>query len=131
MEATISRPGLVSVRPSALWTGRVLTGVLALFLFVDGGGKLLRLPMYVEGTEKAGFSQATLLPLGLWLVVATVLWLVPRTTVLGAIALTAYLGGAVCAMVHLHQPFVFPLAFGVLVWIAGYLRSARVRSLVA
>lgn len=129
MEATLSRPGLLSVRPSALWTGRVLTAILALFLFVDGGGKLLKLQPYVEGTEKAGFSQSTLLPLGLWLVVSTVLWLVPRTTVLGAIALTAYLGGAVCAMVHAGQPFVFPFAFGVLVWIAGFLRSPRVRSL--
>lgn len=113
-----------------LWVSRVLSALLVLFLLVDALGKILRLAPYVEGTAKAGFPPGSLVPMGIALLVGTVLYAIPRTAVVGAIVLTAYLGGATAAHVRLGQPFWFPVMFGVIAWGALYLRDARVRALV-
>jgi hypothetical protein len=115
--------------PRALvWTGRVLTGLIVAFLLVDAIGKLIPLPLYVEGTQKAGFDVALIRPLGLALAIPTLLHLIPRTQFLGAVLLTAYFGGAVATHVHLGSSFWFPLTFGVITWVAYAMRSERLRS---
>lgn len=119
-------------RPSnvKLWTSRVVGGLVILFLLVDGAGKVLRLAPYVGGTAKVGYPTSCLVPLGLALLASTLLYAFRRTSVLGAILLTGYLGGAVATHVRLGQPFVMPLVFGVLVWGCLWLRDPRVRALV-
>jgi hypothetical protein len=119
--------------PSALWTGRVLSAVAALFLLFDGAMKLVKPTFVVEATVRLGYSEGVILPLGLVLLVSTVLYLLPRTSVLGAILLTGYLGGAVATHVqHGDSAFeiVFPVIFGALLWGGLVLRDPRSRTLV-
>lgn len=119
---------------AAARTGLVLTVLLTLFLLLDSVTKLLRLPAVVEATTRMGFPAATVPLIGGVLLACLVLYLVPRTAVLGAVLLTGYLGGAVCAQLRIEAPLfstlLFPVYVGVLVWVALYLRSAALRALV-
>ena len=115
---------------AATWVARILGSLLVLFLLADGAGKVLRFAPYVEGTARVGYPASCLVPLGLVLLACTILYAVPRTAVLGAVLLTGYLGGATATHVRMGQPFVFPVVFGVLLWVCLYLRDARVRRLV-
>ena len=114
--------------------GLVITGLVALFLLFDSVTKLLRLPFVVEATEQMGFPASTVPIIGGTLLVCLVLYLIPRTAVLGAVLLTGYLGGAVCAQLRLEAPLfstlLFPVYTGVLVWLGLYLRSAALQALV-
>jgi len=112
------------------WTARVLASLLVLFLLIDGAGKVLRLAPYVEGTARVGYPVSCLIPLGLVLVASTILYIFPRTAVLGAVLLTAYLGGATATHVRMGEPFFFPIVFGVLLWACLYVRDERVRTLL-
>ena len=118
---------------AAFWAGRVLTGLFGLFLLADGAMKLVKPPFVVEATVKMGFSEDVIVPLGITLVACSVLYLVPLTSVLGAILLTGYLGGAVATHVHAGDgafPVLFPVAIGALVWLGLFLREPRLRALV-
>jgi DoxX-like family len=119
---------------AAARTGLVLTVLLTLFLLFDSVTKLIRLPAVVEATTQMGFPAATVPVIGGVLLICLVLYLVPRTAVLGAVLLTGYLGGAVCAQLRIEAPLLstmlFPVYVGVLVWVALYLRSAALRALV-
>jgi hypothetical protein len=132
MEAILNRPVESSTRAATakLWTARILGSLVILFLLVDGAGKVLRLAPYVEGTAKVGYPAESLVPLGVVLLVCTLLYAIPRTAVLGAVLLTGYLGGAVATHVRMGQPFFFPVIFGVIIWGCLYVRDARVRSLL-
>ena len=114
--------------------GWVLTALVTLFLLFDSVTKLVQLPMVVEATEQMGFPASTVPVIGGTLLVCLVLYLVPRTAVLGAVLLTGYLGGAVCAQLRIEAPLfgylLFPVYTGVLVWLGLYLRSAALRALV-
>ena len=95
--------------------------------------KLLKPPEIVEATLAIGIPENVIVPLGVVLIACTVLYIIPRTAVLGAILLTGYLGGAVETHVRLgHGAFqiLFPAIFGASVWGGLYLRDARVRALI-
>ena len=128
---TTGRP----VSRAASRTGTVLTVLLALFLVVDAVPKLLQMPMVVEATQQMGFGPSAVPIIGAVLLVCLVLYLVPRTAILGAVLLTGYLGGAVCAQLRIEAPvfstMLFPVYFGILVWVALYLRSPQLRRVVA
>lgn len=115
---------------TSLWFGRVLGGLIVTFLLVDSIGKLIPLAPYVEGTRQLGYAAEILRPLGVLLLASTVLHVVPRTQVLGALLLTAYLGGATATLVRAGTPYWFPVTMGVVLWIALGLRNPRVRALV-
>ena len=129
--ATATAP---SVGKVAARIGMVLTALVTLFLLFDSITKLMRLPVVVDATTKMGFPPSTVPVIGGVLLVCLVLYLVPRTAVLGAVLLTGYLGGAVCAQLRIEAPLfstlLFPIYTGVLVWVALYLRSAALRTLV-
>jgi hypothetical protein len=112
-------------------TGLVLSGLVSLFLLVDGGARLAGFAPYVEGLTKFGYSAALAPWIGLSLLVSTVLYVVPRTTVLGAILITGYLGGAAATQVRVGDPwFLFPVALGVMAWAGLWCRSPRIRGLL-
>jgi hypothetical protein len=117
-----------------LWAGRVLSGIVAVFLFVDALGKLLRVAPVMEGTAKLGYPQQVVFPLGVLLLIGLVLYLVPKTAVLGAIFLTAFLGGAVAAHYRIGSPFATHVLFGVYVavfiWGGLVLRNPRLWTLL-
>jgi hypothetical protein len=114
-----------------LWTGRILTALIALFLLFDGSIKVMKVPAAVEGTVRVGYPQFTIVPIGLTLLISLALYLLPRTSILGAILLTGYLGGATATMVRITDPwFLFPVVVGILVWTAVYLRDGALRALL-
>lgn len=122
-----------AVSKKRLWIGRVVSGLPALFLLVDGVAKLIKPPPVVEGTVKLGYSESVILPLGIVLLTCTILYIIPRTAVLGAILLTGYLGGAVATHVRVGDPLfsvLFPVIVGVLLWGGLYLRDDRLRGLI-
>ena len=122
-----------SVSKTNLWVGRIVSGLPALFLLVDGVMKLFKPAVVVDATLKLGYSESTIIPIGVVLIICTILYLIPATSVLGAILLTGYLGGAVATHVRAGEglfSIVFPVIFGILIWLGLYLRDVRLRALV-
>ncbi|MFP2904427.1 DoxX family protein [Pyxidicoccus sp. 3LFB2] len=123
-----------AVTKNQLWTGRILSGLAVLFLLFDGVTKLMRLPPVVEATTQLGFPESSVALLGTLVLVGTVLYVIPRTSVVGAIVLTGFLGGAIAAHVRLGNPLfshtLFPSYLAALLWGGLMLRSVRVRALL-
>jgi hypothetical protein len=121
------------VSKTMVWTGRILSAIPSLFLLLDGVMKLVKPAPVVEATVGLGYSEGVILPLGIVLLVCTVVYIIPRTSILGAILLTGYLGGAVAAHVRVGTdlfPVFFPVMIGVLLWGGLTLRDARLRALI-
>jgi hypothetical protein len=121
------------VSKKMLWAGRVMSGLPALFLLLDGIMKLVKPAPVVEATVRLGYPESVILGLGIVLLACTVLYLIPRTSILGAILLTGYLGGAVATHVRVGEglfPVLFPVIMGVLVWGGQWLRDERLRALI-
>jgi len=121
-----------SVSKKRLWAGRIIGLLPALFLLLDGVMKLVKPAPVVEATVRLGYSENVILPLGIVLLICTVLYLIPLTSVLGAILLTGYLGGAVATHVRAGEgafPILFPVVFGMLLWGSLWLRDQRLREL--
>jgi hypothetical protein len=121
------------VSKAALWTGRVISTLPVLMLTMSGVMKLMGPPEVVEGFRNYGFDGSILVPLGVVELACTLLYVIPRTAVLGAILVTGYLGGAIATHVRAGEPpaqYVVPVVLGVLVWLGLYLRDARLRDLV-
>jgi hypothetical protein len=117
-----------------VWTGRIMSGLATLFLLMDAVMKVIRVRVAVEGTVQAGYPDSTVVGIGLSLLVSTLLYAIPQTSVLGAILVTGYLGGAVATNVRMSAPLfsyiLTPVYVGVLVWGGLYLRDERVRALI-
>ena len=117
-----------------LWSGRVLSGLAVLFLLIDAAGKLLRVDPVVEGTVKLGYEEHLVVPLGVLLLVGVLLYVMPWTSLVGAIYLTAFLGGAVATHVRVGSPLVTHVLFGVYVavflWGGLALRTPRLLNLI-
>jgi DoxX-like family len=124
----------VPLSKGRLWTGRIMSALPALFLFIDAVGKLLKPAPVVEGTVQLGYPESVLLGLGIVLLTCTVLYVIPRTAIFGAILLTGYLGGAVATHVRVGSPLfshiLFPVYLAVLIWGGLYLRDERLRALI-
>lgn len=122
-----------TVSNKSIWAGRIVSGLVILFLLFDAVLKFLKPAPVVEGTVRLGYPESVIIPLGIVLTICTILYAIPRTSVLGAILLTGYLGGAVATHVRLSEgafSVCFPIALGVLIWGALYLRDLRLRALI-
>jgi hypothetical protein len=119
-----------SVSNEALWTGRVMSAVPVLMLLFSATMKLMHPPQLDEGFAKLGWPVGLALMLGILELACTVVYLVPRTAVLGAILLTGYMGGAIATHVRIGDPVYLHIAFGVLIWGGLYLRDPRLRALI-
>ena len=118
---------------SSVWAGRILSALPALFLLLDGVMKLVKPAFVVEATVQLGWPESVIVALGVVLIACTILYLIPRTAVLGAILLSGYLGGAVATHVRVGGPLfsvLMPVILGAMLWGGLYLRDERVRSLV-
>jgi len=132
MDHSYPSPLMLTARTStgSLWTGRLLTGLTAAFLLLDAGVKLVPIAPAIEATIKLGFEAEVVRPLGIILAVSTLLHLNARTALLGALLVSAYLGGATAIQVRAGGAFWFPIALGVLFWTAYILRDAPLRALL-
>lgn len=114
--------------------GYVLTVIVALFLAVDTALKVLVLSPAVQGTTQLGYPAQSVIWIGLIELSCLVLYLVPRTALLGALVLTGYLGGAVASQLRVGAPLLshilFPIYVAALLWGGLYLRDTRVRTLL-
>jgi hypothetical protein len=119
------------VSPKRLWAGRIVSALPALLLLFSGTMKLLRVPAVIEGMAHYGYPEHLLLYVGMLEVGCTIVYVIPRTAILGAILMTGYLGGATATNVRVGDPsFIGPVLAGVLVWAGLYLRDGRLRALI-
>ncbi|RRI02694.1 DoxX family protein [Mesorhizobium tamadayense] len=125
-----------SVSPGALWTGRVLSAIIVLFMIFDGAIKLPPLDIVTQTMVPLGWPADPNVArmLGIIGLISTALYALPRTSVLGAILLTAYMGGAIATKVRVDSPLfshtLFGVYLGIILWGGLYLRDARVRALI-
>jgi len=113
------------------WTGRVMTGLIALMLVFSATMKFMKPPEVVEQfVDKLGYPADLIIAIGITEIACVVLYVMPQTAILGAVLLTGYLGGAVATHVRIHDNFAGPAIGGVLVWLAVFLRDPRVRALL-
>jgi uncharacterized membrane protein YphA (DoxX/SURF4 family) len=114
-----------------LWVGRVLSALPVLMLTFSAVMKFSRSPQVMEGfVGKFGYPEGTLLPIGVVELICALLYAVPRTSVLGAILLTGYMGGATATHVRVSDPWFMAVLLGVVAWAGLYLREPRLRALL-
>ncbi len=117
-----------------LWAGRIMSGLVIAFMLFDGGIKVINAAPAVEGTARLGYPVSVVVPLGIIVLICTVLYAIPRTAILGAILLTGFLGGAISSNVRVSNPLfgyiLAPVYVAVLLWGGLYLRDERVRALI-
>ena len=115
------------------WAGWIISGLVAAFLFLDAAIKFIKPPQVVEAFVRSGWPIDLSVVVGAVLLICTVVYLIPKISVLGAVLLTGYLGGAVATNLRLHNPLfsytLFPVYFGVLVWVGLWLREPQLRAL--
>ena len=117
------------------WTGRIVLALPVLFLTVDAVVKLLRIGPVLDSFNELGYPQNLALAIGLIEAVCLLVLLIPRTSILGAVLLTGYLGGAVATHLRIGNPLashiLFPVYIGILVWAGMALIDSRIVRLVA
>jgi len=120
---------LAVISAGRITTGWIISGLVAAFTVFDAFSKFLKPKPVVDAFQRTGWPIELATTVGAILLTRTVLYLVPRTSVLGAILLTGYLGGAVATNLRLNNPLLthtlFPVYFGVLIWVGLWLREAR------
>jgi hypothetical protein len=130
---TLSAPVAATSR-GRIWTGRVLLGIVVAFMLFDAILKLINPVAVQQAFARTGWPVHLSPVLGIILLVSTILFIIPRTAVLGAILLTGFLGGAVSANVRLEEPLfshtLFPVYFGVMLWGSLWLRDNRIAALI-
>jgi DoxX-like family len=144
MEA-LSQRGILDVNSSpvartvtrsrkVLWTGRLMSGLAILFMAVDSVGKVLELAPVIQGSTELGYAASAVFGLGLIELACVVLYVIPRTSVLGAILMTGWFGGAIATHLRLGHPLfshtLFPIYVAVLVWGGLFLRNGSLRTVL-
>jgi hypothetical protein len=123
----------ISISKPQWWTGTILKGLLCLFLLFDAIMKLIKSSPSVEGTKQLGLPENCVQFLGIFLFISAVLYIYPRTVVMGFLFLFAYLGGAVAITYSANiggHSYIFPIVFAVFILLAEFLRNATVRNLI-
>ena len=119
---------------TARWIGLILSGAVVVFLLLDAVMKLVPLDVVTETSAQLGLPAHLSRPLGIITLLCTILYAIPRTSVLGAILLTAYMGGAIATHARVGSPLFSHILFGVylglMIWGGLYLRDERLRALI-
>ena len=121
---------MVGASGKIVWTGRVLAGVVSLLLFFSASMKFVGGAEVKEGMAHLGLPESMTIPLGILEAACTVVYLIPATSVLGAILLAGYMGGAICTHWRVGDPFVGQIAIALVIWLAIYLREPRLKALI-
>jgi len=129
-------PNSSQVSAPQLWTGRILSGLVIAFLFLDAGIKLVPIQPVIETMQSLGFTSTPALArtLGVLLLVCTLLHAIPRTSLLGAVLLTGYLGGAIATQLRVVNPLFSDILFGgyigIVLWAGLLLRNKNIRAIL-
>jgi hypothetical protein len=117
-----------------LWGGYIVSALPVLFLLFDVSLKFTKPAFVVEANAQLGYRESSILVTGIILLACVILYVTPPTSILGAILLTGYLGGAVATHVRVENPLfshtLFPVYVGILIWGGLFLRDARLRALI-
>jgi hypothetical protein len=118
----------------SLWAGRVVSALVVLMLLADSVTKIVKIPPVLKAQAELGFPDSLTVGIGLILLICTCVYAIPRTSVLGAILLTGFLGGAVAVKLRIGDSLfgqvMFPVYIGVTVWVGLFLREDRLRALI-
>lgn len=112
------------------WLGWVLTALPSLVLLGSAGYKFSGGKEFMDGLKKMGWDPNLAMPLAITELACTILYLIPQTSVLGAILLTGYMGGAIVVHISQGEPFAFQAVFGVVIWLGIFLREPRLRQIL-
>jgi DoxX-like protein len=121
------------VSKGRLWTGRIISGLVVLFLLFDGITKVMKVKAVLDASAQLGYPVSTIVGIGITLLMCTAFYVIPQTAVLGAVLLTGYLGGAVATSVRISGPLfntLFPIIFAAFMWAGIFLREDRLRTLI-
>jgi hypothetical protein len=115
---------------ASLWAGRILSALAILLFIVTASFGFLKPAVTMQGFVHYGYPEGAMLRITIVEIVCAIVYAIPRTSVLGAILLTGYLGGATATHVRVGEPFFLPILVGVVIWLGLYLRDTRLRALV-
>lgn len=128
---TISKSVPPTISRGALWAGRVMSALPVLIVLFGSVMKLMRFPAVVEGFNRVGAPEHLIIPVGLIELICCVVYVVPRTSVLGAILMTGLLGGATITTLRIGDPtYPMPVILGMLAWGGLWMRDPRLRALI-
>jgi uncharacterized membrane protein YphA (DoxX/SURF4 family) len=118
------------VSKKKLWTGRIISALAVLMLVFSGVMKLLKPAAVMEEFARLGYPESLAVSIGILEILCAVVYIIPRTSILGAILLTGYLGGATATHVRIGDPFFIPIVLGIFIWVGLFLRDDRLRALI-
>jgi hypothetical protein len=121
---------VVAASGKIVWVGRVISVLASLVFLMSAGMKLKGGPELAEGMAHVGLPDRMIVPLAILELSCTVIYLIPPTSVLGAILLSGFIGGAICTHWRVGDPFFVQIAIGILVWLGLYLREPRLKELI-
>jgi len=114
----------------AIWAGRAVSILVALSFVFSAVMKLIMHPEVIKGMSHLGLPESLIRPLGVIELLCAVVYLVPQTSVLGAILLTGYMGGTIITHLRVGEPVYLNIFLGLLIWLGLYLRRPRLRELL-
>jgi hypothetical protein len=130
MEATFVNQTTKSRTNKGVLAGKIISVLCVLFLLFDAIGKVVKESHSIEGSAALGWPVDQVQSIGIVLLISTILYIIPRTAIIGAILLTGYLGGAIAIMVRVGQPLYFAAVFAILVWVGLCLRNDKARAFI-
>src|SRR5690242_5459872 len=113
-----------------IWTGRVISALVSLVFLFSAFMKLKGGPELAQGMAHLGLPNSLVIPLAILEISCVVIYLIPMTSVLGAILLTGFIGGAICTHLRVGDPYIVQIVLGILVWLGLFLRESRLRGLI-
>jgi len=123
-----------TISKGQIWTGRVMSTLAVLFLLFDSAMKFAKIAQVLEAFDRLEWPRSTIIPVATLLLLCTIVYIIPRTAILGAILLTGYLGGAVATHFRHQDPLfshiLFPVYLGILVWGGLYAQDLSLRALI-
>jgi hypothetical protein len=129
-ESPSRRYAVMAAAGSIVWVGRGISILVSLVFALSAAMKLKGGAEVMQGMAHLGLPESLTMPLAILEISCVVIYLIPATSVLGAILLTGYMGGAICTHLRVGDLFVLQIALGILVWLALYLRESRLRGLI-
>jgi hypothetical protein len=121
---------VVATGGKMMWVGRVVSALISLLFALSAGMKLKGGAEVLQGMAHLGLPESLMVPLGILEISSVAIYLIPATSVLGAILLTGYIGGAILAHLRIGEPIFMQIALGVCVWLGLYLRENRLKELI-
>ena len=121
---------MVALSGKIVWVGRVISILVSLLFAMSALMKLRGGAEVIQGMAHLGLPESLIMPLAILEISCVLIYLIPATSVLGAILLTGYIGGAICTHLRVGDPFYMQIAIGIFIWLGLYLREDRLKELI-